>query len=151
MLMEDIKRILVVSRSTNDCEKAIHYGISLARTYGAQLSILHIEYEHLMQWTSFGVIKLSDVEKEYRAMMKKARKEIDEMIRKEEAQGLKIKETMKSGEPIHEIMTVVEKDKINLIIMAAHDEGRLEHVIYGRFNHEIVRRLPCSVFLVKGE
>jgi universal stress protein A len=151
MIMEDVKRILVVSRSTTDCEKAVHYGISLARTYGAKLSILHMEYDHFMQWSSFGVVRLTDVEKEYRAMMKKARKEIDEMIRKEEAQGMKIKEVMKAGEPVREIITVVEKEKIDLIIMAAHDEGRVEHVIYGRFNHEIVRRLPCSVFLVKGE
>ena len=41
--MEDVKRILVMSRSTKDCKKAVHYGISLAKTYGAQLSILHID------------------------------------------------------------------------------------------------------------
>jgi len=29
--MEDVKRILVVSRDTKDCKKAVHYGVSLAR------------------------------------------------------------------------------------------------------------------------
>ena len=42
--MEDVKRILVLSRSTKDCKKAVHYGISLARTCGAHLSILHVMY-----------------------------------------------------------------------------------------------------------
>jgi len=84
-------------------------------------------------------------------MMKKVRKEIGELIRKEEAKGMKIKEIVKTGEPVHETMKAVEKKKIDLVIMAAHDEGRIEHIVYGRFNHEVVRRLPCSVLLVKGE
>jgi nucleotide-binding universal stress UspA family protein len=56
-----------------------------------------------------------------------------------------------TGEPVDEIMKVVAKKKIDLIIMAAHDEGKIEHIVFGRFNHEVVRRLPCSVLLVKGE
>jgi len=56
-----------------------------------------------------------------------------------------------TGEPVDEIMKVVAKKKIDLIIMAAHDEGKIEQIVFGRFNHEVVRRLPCFVLLVKGE
>jgi nucleotide-binding universal stress UspA family protein len=149
--MEDVKQVLVVSRSTTDCKKALHYGIFLAKSCGAKLSILHIEYDLLLKWGGFAIPRLIDVETEFRAMMKKVRKEIGELIRNEEARGMKIKEIVKTGEPVHETMKAVEKKKIDLVIMAAHDEGRIEHIVYGRFNHEVVRRLPCSVFLVKGE
>lgn len=40
--MEDIKRILVVSRSTKDCRKVVHYGISLSQKYGAEFRVIHV-------------------------------------------------------------------------------------------------------------
>ncbi len=40
--MDDIKRILVVSRLTANCRKAVHYGISLAKEYDAALLVIHV-------------------------------------------------------------------------------------------------------------
>ncbi len=149
--MEDIKQILVVSMSTEECKKAFHYAVSLARMFGARLSILHIDYEMLRHWAGFGVSQLMDWENEFRAMKKKTRSDIKEMIQAEKAGGMKIREMVKDGEPVQEVMKVVTAKKIDLVIMAAHGEGRVEHLIYGRTNHEIVRTMPCSIFLVKGE
>jgi universal stress protein A len=150
--MEDVKRILVISRSTKDCKKAVHYGISLARTYGAQLSILHAMYDpFFLRGGSLPIPLLRSFEEEYQAMVQQVKNDLTMMIQKEMAQGMAIKEMVKDAEPVHEIVKVVDAEKIDLLIMAAHDEGRIEHIIYGRINHEIVRRLPCSVFLVKGK
>jgi nucleotide-binding universal stress UspA family protein len=84
-------------------------------------------------------------------MVHEAKSDLDTMIQKERAGGMAIKEMVKDAEPVHEIVKIVEAENIDLLIMAAHDETRIEHIVYGRINHEIVRRLPCSVFLVKGE
>jgi nucleotide-binding universal stress UspA family protein len=35
--------------------------------------------------------------------------------------------------------------------MLAHEEGHLEHFLFGRSNEEIIRKMPCSVLLVKKE
>jgi universal stress protein A len=151
-IMEDVKRILVMSRSTKDCKRAVHYGIFLARTYGAQLSILHVIHGPFgLKGGSLPIPLLRGLEEEYRAMMLEAKNDLDRMIQKERAGGMAIKEMVKDAEPVHEIVKTVEAEKIDLLIMAAHDETRIEHIVYGRINHEIVRRLPCSVFLVKGE
>jgi nucleotide-binding universal stress UspA family protein len=37
------------------------------------------------------------------------------------------------------------------LIMLAHEEGRMEHFLFGRSNEELIRQLPCSIFLVKKE
>ena len=150
--MEDVKRILVLSRSTRDCKKAVHYGISLARTYGAQLSILHTMYDpFFLKGGSLPIPLLRALGEEYRAMVQEVKSDLDMMIQKERAEGMAIEEMVKDAEPVHEIVKIVEAEKIDLLIMAAHDETRIEHIVYGRINHELVRRLPCSVFLVKGE
>ena len=35
--------------------------------------------------------------------------------------------------------------------MLSHEEGHLEHFLFGRSNHELVRKMPCSILLVKKE
>jgi nucleotide-binding universal stress UspA family protein len=151
-MMEDVKRILVINRSTEDCKKAVHYGISLARTCGAQLSVLHTMYDPFgLKGGVLYIPYLKGLEDEYRAMVQKVKSDLAAIIQKERAEGMAIKEMTEDVEPVHEIVKVVETEKIDLLIMAAHNETRIEHIVYGRINHEIVRRLPCSVFLVKGE
>ncbi len=150
--MEDIKRILVVSRWTDDCKKAIHYGITCAKLLNARLAILQVEHDPLsLRAGALLLPSLRQVEEEYRALMTQVKQEVDALIQQEKAQGLAIKQVVKDAEPVQEILKFVEEEKIDLLIMAGHDETRMEHVFYGRTNHEIVRRMPCSVLLVKGE
>jgi nucleotide-binding universal stress UspA family protein len=56
---------------------------------------------------------------------------------------------VKDGLPADEIKKVVEEEKIDLIVMLAHEEGRLEHFLFGRTNDAILRQLPASILLVK--
>jgi nucleotide-binding universal stress UspA family protein len=149
--MHDVKHILVMSRSTADCKKAVHYGISLAKVLGARLSVLHVIHDPFSLKGLPFIISLREIEEEYRAMMVKAKKDLDKMIKAEKADGMVINEIVEEAEPVHEIERIVKNEKVDLLIVAAHDETRIEHVIYGRVNHEIARRLPCSLMLVKGK
>jgi universal stress protein A len=35
--------------------------------------------------------------------------------------------------------------------MLAHEEGRMEHFLFGQSNEALIRKMPCSVLLVKKE
>ena len=145
--MEDFKNILVVSRSTQHCIKVLRRGISLARKYNARLHILHIIHDpfNLDGWN----LPAPAFNDEYQKMADKARRELDRMVREEKAEGLNIDELVKNGNPADEIKSVVEGQKIDLILMLAHKEGRLEHFLFGRTNDEIIRSLPATLMLVK--
>ena len=65
--------------------------------------------------------------------------------------GLPIKITNKDGNPADEIVKVVEEEKIDLMVLLAHQEGRLEHMLFDQDNAEIIRRMPCTMLLVKKE
>ena len=147
--MEDIKRILVVSRSTKDCRKAIHYGVSLSQMYKAKLYVMHLVQDPLI----FGGWNLPfpSLEEEYRKMVKESKAELSAIIKKEKNKGAAIKELIKEGKPAEEVLNVVKEEKIDLIVMLAHEEGRLEHFLFGRSNEEIIRAMPCSILLVKKE
>ncbi len=147
--MHDIKRILVVSRMTKYCRKAVHYGISLARSYGAELSVIHVVHDPLTYGT-WNLPKPS-LEEEYIKEIKKSRENLDAIIIAEKGKGLHIREIIKEGNPTEEIFAAIKENNIDLVIMLAHEEWRLEHFLFGRSNEEIIRKMPCSVFLLKEE
>ena len=146
--MNDIKRILVVSKSTKDCKKALHYGISIAKQGHSKLYVLHVIHD------PFGVegwnLPIPSLKQEYENLVKKTREDIDRIIKYEQADGLEITEWVRDGKPIDEVIATVKEEKIDLLIISAHEEGRLEHYLFGRTVEELTRKMPCSIFLVNN-
>lgn len=150
--MHDIKKILVVSKSTQECKKAVHDGISLARSYKADLTILHVIYDPFsLKGEGMPIPHLADFEGELKDMMEGAKKDLDAMIKAETAEGMHIKEIIREGEPAKTIIKAIQEEKADLMIMAAHEENRIEHFLFSRDNYKIVRKMPCSILLVKVE
>ncbi len=150
--MKGIKRILVVSRSTKHCQKAVHYGITLAKEGDAKLYVLHVFDDPfgLEAW-SLPVVSWKEIQEEYKHMQSKARADLDRIIEEEKGKGVPIEVSLQDGDPDEKILNFVKENKIDLLIMLAHEEGRLEHLLFGRSIDRIVRKLPCSVLLVKQE
>jgi nucleotide-binding universal stress UspA family protein len=147
--MDDIKRILVVSRMTRYCRKAVHYGVSLSQKYGAELLVVHVVHDPIFSggWN----LPLPSLEEEYRRTLKDAKDELDTTIDLEKKKGMAIKTLIREGEPTKEILKLIEAEAIDLVILLAHEEGHLEHFLFGRSNEELVRRMPCSILMVKKE
>ncbi|PIY22249.1 MAG: universal stress protein [Deltaproteobacteria bacterium CG_4_10_14_3_um_filter_60_8] len=147
--MNEYKRILVVSRMIQSSRKAIHYGVSLAKKYNAELYVIHSIYNPfgLRGW-SLGTLSL---EKEYATMLRDAKRKLSGIIAAEKTKGITIKELVREGEPTEEILKTIEQEKIDLLVMLAHEEGHLEDLFSNRSNDELVRKMPCSILLVKQE
>ena len=147
--MKDVNRILVVSRSTKHCQKAVHCGVSLAQKYGAKLFVIHVMHNPFMLegWN----LGMPSLQMEYDRLQRTFREDIDHMIEAEKRQGLAIKAVMKEGDPSDEIIKMVKEENIDLLIMLAHEEGHIEHFLFGRENEDMIRKMPCSIMLVKKE
>jgi nucleotide-binding universal stress UspA family protein len=154
--MKEVKRILVVSRSTQYCRLAVDCGISLARQFGAELSVMHLVSNPVDQeavnapdlFMSYNIPNTSI--QDYLNIREEAKKKIDRII--EEARGdMPIKTMVKDGKPADEVEKAVREGQIDLLVMLAHEEGRLEHLLFGGDNDAIIRRMPCSIMLVKKE
>src|SRR5208337_4478841 len=136
--MEDIRRILAVSWMTQYCQRTVHYAVSLAAKYGAELSVIHvIDTLFLQGWN----LPMMAQEEERGKDMERIKVELDNIINGE----------TKEGDPVDEILKVIGEEKIDLVILRAHEEGRIEHFLIGSSNDEIIRKMPCSIFLVKKE
>ena len=150
--MNDIKRILAVCRSTKHCNKVVHYGISLAKQNGAKLYVLHVFDDPfgLGAW-SLPVVSWKEIQEEYKRMQQKTRIDLDRIVEAEQSTGMPIEVSLEDGNPAEKILHFVKENKIDLLIMLAHEEGRLEYLLFGHSIDKIIRKLPCTVLLVKQE
>ena len=144
--MEDIKKILAVSWMTQYCKKTIHYAVSLSAKYGAELSVIHVvDTLWLRGWN----LPMLSLEEELGKDMDKIKAKLDSIIAGETKEVSKIKMIIKEGDPVEEILKVIGEAKIDLVILRAHEEGHFERLLVGSSNDGIIRKMPCSIFLVK--
>jgi nucleotide-binding universal stress UspA family protein len=150
--MENVKRILVVSRLTQYCREAVQIGISLGKKLGAELHVLHLISNPVDQEALNAPLPFpDDRHRSYLSIQQEEKEELDKILRQEMNSGFPIKLIIKDGEPVQEIVQVVKEQKIDLMILLAHEEGRLEHFLSGRENDAIIRAMPCNMLLVKRE
>jgi universal stress protein A len=154
--MKDINRILVASGVTKYCRKAVHYGVSMARKYEAELYVIHVVHNPF-GYEGFNLPMIS-LDEEFKKIIAETKDDLDKIIEEEKAKGLPIRTLIKEGEPAKEIMKVIKEEKIDLLIMLAQEESRLVHLearleklIFGRSNEELIRKMPCPILLVKQE
>lgn len=147
--MGDVRRILVLALDIRNSRKAVRVGVSLARNAGVELSVLHVVHDPLGAegWN----LPFLSVDDAYRTALEEAKEDLERMIRRENEKGLKITEIVREGKPLEVIFRVLEEKRIDLLVVPMHEEGRLEHFLFGRTNDAIIRRMPCSVLLVKTE
>lgn len=148
--MEGFKNILVISRMIPYSRKAIQTGISIARKYDAKLSVLHLISNPVDLMAVNAPGRFPDEEyKNYLNSHQEERERLSLMIQEEMRDGFPIRELVSDHDPLAEVVRLVNDEKIDLILMSAHEEGRLEHALFGGENDAILRKMPCSIMLVK--
>ncbi|MFC1818592.1 universal stress protein [Thermodesulfobacteriota bacterium] len=122
----------------------------MAQKYKAELYVIHSIYNpfSLRGW-SVGTLSLK---KEYERILADTRQQLSELVKLERKKGMSITELVREGEPTMEILKTIEAEQIDLYIRTIiHGEGRLEDLLFNRSNDELVRKMPCSIMLVKKE
>jgi universal stress protein A len=149
--MHEVKRILVVCRMPEYCREAVHHGVSLSQKYGAELYVMYVFHDLFIRGDWNLPLQLGIIEDEYKKAMDEAKTKLDAVLREERKKGTEVKEIIKEGKPTEEILKVVRDEKIDLLIMIGHEESKLEHFLFGRSNEELLRKMPCSILVVKKE
>ena len=150
--MHDVKKIMVLSRTTKHCHKAVHYGVDLAKCINAELVVVHsIHNPFGLEGWNVPLPSVVNLEAEYKRMQEDAKKDIDAMIRRESAAGLPIEVIIAEGEVVGEVKALVKEKNIDLLIFRGHHESWLEHALLGQTNERLLRDLPCSTMVVKDE
>ena len=86
--------------------------MSLAKKYGATLTVIHVIHDPygIEGWN----LLLPSLERDYQNLLKKSRRQLDDIIADENESGMHIDALIREGEPTLEILAVVKEKKIDL-------------------------------------
>ena len=147
MIMDGMKKVLVLVTPTGDCIDVVEEAIVIAERFQASLYVLDVVYNPFSYsgWN----LPMPSLENEYQRNLKQVRDRLQAMVAEERGKGFKIETIVREGEPSEQIMKVIEEEKIDLFMIPQHAEGRMEHYFSGRVAEKIIRKMPCSVMLVR--
>ncbi len=142
-----MENILVAVRATKECVKVVEYATTLTRQFATRLYVIDVVHNPFAYkgWN----LPMTDLDGEYHRLLKKIREELQRMVKDEQKKGLFVESMVREGDPVAVITQVVKEKKIELLVMAAHPEDRIEHFLFGRVNEMLIRKMPCSILLVK--
>ena len=144
-----LKKVLVASDFSEPSDAALAYGRELARSFGAQLVVLHV-VENLLTHVVGGdgyVLTDPDVQA---AVEAEGKKRVDGLISDEDrlvlrAQGV----IVTSNAPAFAIVDYAKSSAINLIVIGTHGRGAMAHLLMGSVAEHVVRIAPCPVLTVR--
>lgn len=146
--MKAIRRILVPVDFSDPSQRALEEAIELARTWGAELHLLHCYQIHPAAIDPYGLAYPESFEREIRDA---AEKRLAEWAAKAEAQGLKVTPHLSARFPSDEIPELAATLGVDLIAMGTRGLSGLKHVLLGSVTERTLRTAPCPVWVSRAE
>lgn len=147
--MIHLKKILVPTDFSDSALKALRYGISFAREFGAELLLLHVVEPVAVGYGSdLFPVPMAEV---FEEMSVHARSEIAKLGALAREKDVVARELVVQGKPSTEVLRVAAEEEVDLIVVGTHGKGLLDKVIFGSTTERVVRRAPCPVLTCRPE
>ena len=147
--MNDIsmKRILCPVDFSQSSDYALQYALDLARSFGAQLTLLHVvEVPFLPSYAMAGV---PDLSLPLEQIEEGARKGLDRMAEQCRQKYGKVDTELRTGTAFMEIITFAREINADLLVVGTHGRTGLSHLIIGSVAERVVRKAPCPVLSIR--
>ena len=145
------KRILVPIDGSEHSTKAAEKAIELARTFKAELILLHVARKFDLPDQLKDYIKAEHLTAHDMLAIDEATKRVIADVKASaESRGIKkIKTVFREGKPARSIVDYAEKAQIDAIVMGSRVLSELESVLLGSVSHKVATLAHCSVMIVK--
>jgi len=146
--MVALKNILVATDFSEPSAVALAYGRDLARSYNAQLHVLHVVEDVLMRYSSEVGFALPQVQTDLENV---ARRDLNALITDDDRRTLDPVVALETGVNIAEaIVKYAKANDIDLIVTGTHGRGAVKHFLMGSVAERVVRIAPCPVLTVRS-
>lgn len=146
--MIKIEKVLFPTDFSEHSKHAFSYALSFAKEYGATLYMLHVveDIQYLANAYMFDVPMMPS----FADMEQNRLKEMQEFIEREVADSsITIEKIIRHGRPFIEILHVAREENVDLVVIATHGRGGLEHALFGSVAEKVVRKAPCPVLSIR--
>ena len=146
MTSDFCRNIVTATDGSENTQKAISYGIKLAKLSGATVHALHVvDISSVSQSWTAGKETMREI------LTKDGQKATSKVKELGEASGVDIKEVLLEGHPSKEIIDFAENNDIDLIVMGTLGKTGLDRFLMGSVAETVVRNSKVPVLVVRGE
>jgi universal stress protein A len=141
------QRILVPLDFGEPSMHALTYAKTLAEPLGASLDLLYVVPNPYVAdpsglYMALPQNLLDDFERE-------ARTRLEHTLTPEERKTLKAQTSVRTGDPLVEIVEQARQTAVDLIVMGTHGRTGVSHLLLGSVAERVIRTAPCPVLTVR--
>jgi universal stress protein A len=143
------KKILFCTDFSENSRPAREYALDYAKTFGAELLILHIINSSQIGYPSLEEGVPVDVRSALDSIQQSVSKALD-LIAKECSGVTAVSAHSRVGSPAFEIVRFADENSAGLIVMGTHGWTGFKHLIMGSTAENVVRTADCPVLTVRS-
>ena len=141
------KNILAMTDFSEDADYALDIALSLVRSFGAKLTILHVAHDESQLPVYLSSLQYEEVDE---MIKKEVKKNFDRLVAKVPSlKGIEYKTLLRRGSPYVQGIIAIEEGEYDLVVIGSHGESGIKKFFYGSTSEKIIRRSPTSVFVTK--
>lgn len=147
MKKEFYRNIVIATDGSENTQRAISYGIEIAKLSGATIHALYVVDTPSTiseNWTA-GKKTI------YEVMRNDGEKAVSNIKKLGEASGVEVKEMVLDGYPSKEIIDFAENNDIDLIVMGTLGKTGLERFLVGSVAEKVVRSSKVPVMVIRAD
>ena len=140
-----IQKILIPTDGSDYSMRAAEYGISIAKMLDAQVMVVYVIDEVVLDQLS----KVTERESVERELKQDGQRYINYVLGLAEKEGVKADSILAKGRPFEQIVHLAKRLNTCLIVMGTYGRRGTERVLIGSVAERVIEYSTCPVLVVK--
>lgn len=131
----DLKKMLLCTDFSEHADRASTYALSMAKEYGAELTLLH-------------VLEDIPISTDLRGATEQVLEHLNQFVPMQECRGCSVRSVVRVGKPYQQIIQLALEAQIDVIFMGARGRGALDAALFGSTTYRVLQLGSCPVLTV---
>ncbi len=142
---EGVKKILIPTDGSDYSIRAAEYGLSLAKTLGAEVMAVYVIDTVVLDQ----VVKATQREDVERELRQDGQRYVEYILGLAEKKGVKASSFLARGRPFEQIVHIAKGFGVDLIVMGTYGRRGTERILIGSVAERVIEYSTCPVLVVK--
>jgi nucleotide-binding universal stress UspA family protein len=145
------KHLLVTLDGTARSEAVVPHALDVARSMGAQITLLRVVDAVAADWSERGAIGKSQAETTIRSLFAdQAQSYLERVATQIEREGIRVHTVVKQGPPAKQIINAAREIEADAIAMSTHSRRGLNRLMFGSVAEQVLHETSLPVILVRS-
>lgn len=142
----EVKKLLWPTDFSGNAEKVLYYVRSLTEKYGTEVHLLYVIEDVAQHESWYGEFGRTHIDKIQEWEKKEAKNRLDQICNKYLKGAPRYIKHIAIGDPAKEILDFVEKERMDMVVMATHGQGG--HFPFGSVTEKVLKNSKVPVVTI---